>query len=136
VWVLCARVRDYTRIDAERKHSDVEIRAGHGPLNNESGTLIFRPEAVSRRLAAQSGVLTIHNLIPPRGARRFASFRPLEKDPRYENKLVKLIIPPEDFDRIRKDLNMFNANASLLFPDLDGLGSYLSWRYTKLRDET
>jgi hypothetical protein len=31
---------------------------------------------------------------------------------------------------------MMNANAALLFPDLDGLCAYLSWRYSKLRDET
>ncbi len=33
-------------------------------------------------------------------------------------------------------MDMYNANASLLIPDLDGLCSYLSWRYTQLEDET
>jgi hypothetical protein len=30
---------------------------------------------------------------------------------------------------------MLGVYASKLFPDLDGLGAYLSWRYTKLKDE-
>jgi hypothetical protein len=31
---------------------------------------------------------------------------------------------------------MFNANASLFLPNLDGRCSYLKGRYTKLGDET
>ena len=49
---------------------------------------------------------------------------------------MKLIVPPEAFAGIRKDLNMFNVNAASVFPDLDGLCSHLSWRYTALEDET
>jgi hypothetical protein len=121
VWVLCALVKDYLQAEDIKRYR---------PLDNRLATRIFRPKAISRRIVAQSGVFTIHKLI---GGKDFTA---LEDDPRYENKLEKIIIPRAAFPSIRKALDMFNANASVLLPDLDGLGCYLSWRYTKLEDET
>jgi hypothetical protein len=119
VWVLCADLEDFQELDT----------ASTEPLDNKLRTLIFRPKAISRRIVAQSAIFTVHKLI---NSRKFIA---LEKNNRYQKKLVKLIVPPEAFSGIRKDLNMYNANAALLFPDLDGLCSHLSWRYTKLKDE-
>jgi FRG domain len=124
VWVLCALVADF-RLDT--KHS--------GPFDNKSRTRIFRPKAISPRIVAQSGVFTVHRLQKAAGEKKL-KFVPLEKNRNYKDKLVKFIIPPTAFANIRSELNMLNANAALLFPDLDGLCSHLSWRYTKLRDET
>jgi len=120
VWVLCAELEDF---QLETTNTS--------PLDNKLRTLIFRPKAISRRIVAQSAVFTVHKLIE--GTSNFVA---LNKNAKYKKKLMKLIIPPEAFPSIRKDLNMFSANAALLFPDLDGLCSHLSWRYTKLRDET
>ncbi len=118
VWVLCPLVEDF-RQGVNREN----------PFENKSRTLIFRPKAVSRRIVAQSGVFTVHKIID--GGR----FVPLERNSRYKSKLVKLIIPATQFSNLRKDLDMLNANAGLLFPDLDGLGEYLTWRFTKFKDE-
>ena len=123
VWVLCAIVDDF-RLDT--KHS--------GPFDNKSRTRIFRPKAISPRIVAQSGVFTVHRLQKPGSDKKF-KFVPLEKNRNYKNKLVKFVVPPSAFASIRTELNMMNANAALLFPDLDGLCSHLSWRYSKLRDE-
>jgi hypothetical protein len=124
VWVLCALVDDF-RLDT--KHS--------GPFDNKSRTRIFRPKAISPRIVAQSGVFTVHRLQKPTGDKKF-KFVPLERNRNYNDKLVKFIVPPTAFANIRSELNMLNANAALLFPGLDGLCSHLSWRYSKLRDET
>jgi hypothetical protein len=48
---------------------------------------------------------------------------------------VKLIIEPGDFPGIRQALEVLGVNASELFTYLDGLVAYLSWHYTKLKDE-
>ena len=120
VWILCADLEDF----------QLET-AGTSPLDNKLRTLIFRPKAISRRIVAQSAVFTVHRLID-----RSSNFIALDKNIRYRKKLMKLIVPPDAFPGIRKDLNMFNVNAASVFPDLDGLCSHLSWRYTKLRDET
>jgi hypothetical protein len=124
VWVLSAVVDDF-RLNT--KHT--------GPFDNKSRTRIFRPKAISSRIVAQSGVFTVHRLQKPTGDKKF-KFVPLEKNRNYKNKLAKLIIPPSAFSSIRSELNMMNANAALLFPDLDGLCAHLLWRYSKLQDET
>jgi hypothetical protein len=123
VWVLCALLDDF-RINT--KHG--------GPFDNKSRTRIFRPKAISPRIVAQSGVFTVHRLQKPAGEKSFR-FVPLEKNLNYEDKLVKITIPPSAFSSLRSELNMLNANAALLFPDLDGLCSHLSWRHSKLKDE-
>lgn len=123
VWVLCAIVDDF-RLDTNH----------NGPFDNKSRTRIFRPKAISPRIVAQSGVFTVHRLQKPGSDKKF-KFVPLEKNRNYKNKLVKFIVPPSAFPGIRSELNMMNANAALLFPDLDGLCSHLAWRYSKLRDE-
>jgi len=48
---------------------------------------------------------------------------------------VKLTIEPGDFPGIRQALEMLGVKVSKLFPAFDGLGVYLSWGYTKLKDE-
>jgi FRG domain len=120
VWVLCAELEDF--------QLDTSVTS---PLDNKLRTLIFRPKAISRRIVAQSAVFTVHKLID-----RSSNFVALDKNARYRKKLMKLIVPPEAFVGIRTDLNMFNVNAASVFPDLDGLCSHLSWRYTKESDET
>jgi hypothetical protein len=120
VWVLCGHKEDFQ-----------QGTTGRHPLDNKLRTLIFRPKAIARRIVAQSAVFTVHKLMSDSG-----NFVALNKNRRYKKKLMKLIVPPEAFPGIRKDLNMFNTNAALLFPDLDGLCCHLSWRYTKLKDET
>ena len=90
---------------------------------------MFRPKAISRRIVAQSGVFTLHRL------QDNGRFVPLEKNKNHRGKLVKFVILHLKFAAIREELNMFNANASLFLPDLDGLCSYLKGRYSKLSDE-
>jgi hypothetical protein len=119
VWVLCADLEDF-QLDTKAT----------SPLDNKLRTLIVRPKAISRRIVAQSAVFTVHKLMDNR-----SNFIALDKYARYKKKLMKLIVPPEAFPEIRKDLNMLNVNAASVFPDLDGLCHHLSWRYTPLRDE-
>jgi len=45
------------------------------------------------------------------------------------------MIEPGDFSGIRQALEMLGVNTLKLFRDLGGLGAYLSWRNTKLKDE-
>ena len=110
LWVLRSSIDDFYQ------YEDTE---GTSPLNNKRRTLIYRPAVIAQRIAAQSGVFTVHKLIEDK---RFVA---LEKNNNYKDKLTKFVIPPESFSFIRKHLNMFNANSALMFPDLDGLCSYL-----------
>jgi hypothetical protein len=122
VWVLCAT------------NDDFNINLRREAFNNKYRTRIFRPKAIAARIVAQSGVFTAHRLHEDKLTGEL-KFIPLEKNRDYKSKLYKLIVEPEAFCSIRSELDMLNANAALMFPDLDGLCAHLSWRFTKLEDE-
>ncbi|MGP8155074.1 MAG: FRG domain-containing protein [Smithella sp.] len=120
LWVLRSSTDDFYQYD------DTE---GTSPLDNKRRTLIYRPAVITQRIAAQSGVFTVHKLID---GKRFVA---IEKNKNYKDRLTKFVIPSESFSSIRKHLNIFNVNNALMFPDLDGLCTHLTWRYTKYKDE-
>jgi hypothetical protein len=92
-------------------------------------TRIFRPKVIARRIAAQAGVFTVHKVFDEG---RSVS---LEKNSLFAKKLEKVIVPPDSFRSLRKELNACGVNYLSMFPDLDGLGQHLAWRYTWYKDE-
>lgn len=118
VWVFAPDKADY--------HPNIKKNS---PFDNKEITKIFRPRGITRRIAAQAGMFTVHKII---NKKRFIA---LEKNAKYKNKLIKLTILPKDFAPLRKDLHIFNVNQSSQFPDLDGLAKHLEWRYSWFADE-
>lgn len=117
VWLLSPDVDDF-RTDTDE----------FGPLSNKI-TKIFRPKVISRRISAQAGAFTVHKINSDGRVVKF------ERHAKFKKKLLKIIIPPEDFPRIRHRLNMLGINSATLFPDIDGLCSHLQWRYSYYDDE-
>ena len=117
VWVLIPDVEDF-RTDIER----------YGPLSNKI-TKIFRPKVISRRISAQTAAFTVHKI---NDGGRVVKF---ERHAKFKKKLLKIIVPPEHFPRIRHRLNMLGVNSATMFPDIDGLCNHLKWRYSYLDDE-
>jgi hypothetical protein len=117
VWVFKPEQSDY---DFDPNKTD--------PFNTPL-TKIFRPKIVSRRISAQTGCFTVHKI------KKDGSVVIFEKHSRFKNKLLKLIIPHEQFYYIRYRLNMLGTNYSRLFPDIDGLCRHLEWRFSYQEDE-
>ncbi len=117
VWILAANVEDF-RTDTSTAD----------PLDNNL-TKIFRPNVVSRRISAQSGVFTVHKIIDDIKMIRF------EKNKQYMNKLTKFKIRGEHFANLRKQLNMLGINYASIYPDIDGFCRNLEWRFAKFDDE-
>lgn len=117
VWLLTPEVEDF-RTDTEQ----------YGPLSNKI-TKIFRPKVISRRISAQVSAFTVHKINKNGRVIRF------ENHAKFKKKLLKIIVPPEHFPRIRHSLNILGVNNATLFPDIDGLCSHLKWRYSYLDDE-
>ena len=117
VWLLTPEVEDF-RTDTEQ----------YGPLSNKI-TKIFRPKVISRRISAQVSAFTVHKINKNGRVIRF------ENHAKFKKKLLKIIVPPEHFLRIRHSLNILGVNNATLFPDIDGLCSHLKWRYSYLDDE-
>lgn len=79
-----------------------------------TGIKSYRPPHISARIPAQRSVFTLHG------------------DPTAEvthPELVKFTITSESCFEIRKRLDSCGINQGSLFPDLEGLGNHLAWRY-------
>ncbi|MFK8103281.1 MAG: FRG domain-containing protein [Saprospiraceae bacterium] len=116
VWILAAENDDF-----RTNTSKID------PMSNKI-TKIFRSQVVSRRISAQSGVFTVHKI----ANKKIYKFETVAK---FKHKLTKLIIKPEHFSIIRKELNILGVNNFSIYPDLDGFCKHLSWRFSKKYDE-
>jgi hypothetical protein len=86
-------------------------------------TKIFRPRLIKQRINNQSGVFSIHS------SNDILDKCLLNDNPRYHKKLVKIKIPPEKIPDLQNDLNTLGVNAFSIFPELEGLCTYLQWRF-------
>lgn len=120
VWIFKTTTEDF--------HNDTDHTS---PLEN-GPTKIFRSKIVSKRISAQSGLFTVHKINARTRHGRIVNF---ERHAQFSEKLIKILIPHSSFVKIRKRLNILGINSSTVFPDLDGLCSHLTWRYSKLEDE-
>jgi hypothetical protein len=55
--------------------------------------------------------------------------RYLDESDFYKEKLIRITISRKSFSQIRNDLNTAGINAFTIFPELEGLCTYLQWRY-------
>ncbi len=96
--------------------------SGDGPFEYDR-TAKFRPRHVTKRITAQRGLFTLH---PP-----LESVLPVGDSPHKAYKVRKAIVPSTAKERLIWDLSRININERALFPDLDGLASFLTWAYSK-----
>jgi hypothetical protein len=76
----------------------------------------FIPRHLSRRIAAQAGLFTVHP----------DPYKPFDSD-----ELVKITIPNEIRHDLKKTLNLYGIDRYSLFPDLDGLANHIKWLRSK-----
>ncbi len=110
--------------------SDFIVPAADNPPFRVIGTRVFQPRHVAQRINAQAGWFTTHSFVVQK-----KHFVPLEQNKRYSAKLIKLRIPPREFEEMRYQLDRLNVNAASLFPDLDGLCRHITWEDSFLEDE-
>ena len=106
-----------------------EIDDGQNPFSLKR-TLLFQPSIVAQRITAQQGWFSFHKYDKVKNV-----FTPFEKNKVYKNRLTKFLIYPKTFSTIRADLDRFGINRFSLFPDLDGLASYIQWLKSFMNDE-
>jgi hypothetical protein len=91
-------------------------------------TRIYRPQVINRRIAAQAGVFTAHQVkVNTKG--RAEHLVALEDNTHFKDRLLKFVIPASTFVDLREQLDGCGMNRYSLFPDLDGLCRHLRWRY-------
>ncbi len=111
VWILMAEEKDF----------DLDI--GIVSPFDVTETRIFRPRIIKQRINNQSGVFTIPS------SRDMLEMHNMNELDAYQEKLIKVKIPAEKVAEIRSDLNTLGVNAFSIFPELEGLCTYLQWRY-------
>lgn len=111
VWILMAEASDF----------NLNIEA-ISPFDVPQ-TQIFRPRIIKQRINNQSGVFTIPS------SQELLERRPMNEVDTYDKKLIKIRIPADKLGQIRSDLNTLGVNAFSIFPELEGLCTYLQWRY-------
>jgi hypothetical protein len=111
VWILMAEAKDFNLNIAEVAPFDVKE------------TKIFRPRIIKQRINNQSGVFSIHS------TEEMQAMRFMNEIDSFDQKLIKVKIPPEFVREIRTDLDTLGVNAFSIFPELEGLCNYLQWRY-------
>jgi hypothetical protein len=88
-----------------------------------SGTKIFRPRIIKQRINNQSGMFSVHS------NESLTQKEAMNDAEHYRKKLLKLKIATNSFMEIRSDLSTLGVNAFTIFPELDGLCSFLQWKY-------
>lgn len=78
---------------------------------------IFRPHRVVPRITRQGGLFTVH----PKPS------TPLDKDTEHVVDLHRLVIRENYRETLLSELSYYGVNASTLFPDLDGLSTFVNW---------
>jgi FRG domain len=111
VWVLMPVAEDYA-VDIEEVH----------PFDMQQ-TKIVQPRIIRQRINNQSGVFSITS------SEELAEHSHMDDTDSYRDKLIKVKIPNEFNRDILNDLSTLGVNAFTIFPELDGLCSYLQWRY-------
>ncbi|HET8775422.1 MAG TPA: FRG domain-containing protein [Thermoanaerobaculia bacterium] len=80
----------------------------------------YRPRHVTRRIAAQRGLFTVHpNPTDPLSVGENADM------------IVRRAIVPREFKlKLLWNLSRFNVNRQSMFPDLDGLAAHIGWMFS------
>jgi FRG domain len=88
----------------------------NGPLKIAT-TIRYIPRLVTSRLRAQSGVFTVHSA----PAQDFVP----------DGAVVRIRIPREKRQDLKRSLFRHGVHEAVLFPDLDGLARHIAWCQTK-----
>jgi hypothetical protein len=111
VWILMADEDDYN-LNIEQAH----------PFDVEQSKIV-RPRIIRQRINNQSGVFSISS------SEEIQEKLSMNESDRFRKKLIKVKISSDRFPEIRNDLNTLGVNAFSIYPELEGLCTYLQWRY-------
>jgi hypothetical protein len=91
-----------------------------------SKTQVYMPNQVTQRITAQSGWFTVHKYMKDTN-----KFIALNKNTIYKDRIFKMVIPNKLRDEILFRLDRLGVNSFSIYPDLEGLSTYLSWKHLK-----
>jgi hypothetical protein len=90
-------------------------------------TQVFQPRLNNQRIIAQHGWFTLH---PYSGNPKLAT-RPIDRINTMHPYLTEIRIPSDNRDDILNSLDRHGISKRTLFPDMEGLCTYLNWKYKR-----
>lgn len=126
-----ARGADYKAIVYMMKYSEQDLIADSeraSPFDLQR-TMFFVPYIRTSRIRVQRGYFSVHQ------QNEDCRWIPMQEQPAFRERLDRIEIDPHDFTNLRFTLDRCGINRAAMFPDLDGLCSYLTWSYSLDEDE-
>jgi hypothetical protein len=96
------------------------VRDCRGSPFDVTDVLRYRPRHFKKRIAAQRGLFTVHP----------EPTKPLQHAPKDTGWLHKVLVASEAKPGLLWRLSAFDINQRSLFPDLDGLASWIAWLFS------
>lgn len=124
LWFACADTTPgdtylYALIADELQDKDVYTK---DPFSSAL-TRVFQPRLNNTRIVAQHGWFTLH-----RFSAKSKKFVPINGNPDTMKHLTEIVIPGDKRDVMLCALDRHGVSSRTLFPDLQGLCSYLNWK--------
>ena len=119
------RKKDYGVVwlyQAEKENIITETDGSNTPFNIDK-TIVYIPSHISPRITAQGSVFTAHKYISLHDW-----FYRFESNRREKVKLHKIKLYTDFFEEIGISLDLYGINEASMFPDLDGIASYIEWK--------
>ena len=91
---------------------------------NQKETKVYLPNQVTQRITVQSGWFTVHKYLKAKN-----KFVPLNKNAKYISRIHKLIMPESLREDVLLRLDRLGINSFSIYPDLEGLSHFLTWKY-------
>jgi hypothetical protein len=123
VWAFFVEDEDLVKEDNIQNATNESLQTPY----NQSITKVFRPNHVTNRIVAQSGWFTVHKFVDEK-----TGFISLNTNKKYHKKLFIIKIPDDLRNDILIGLDKLGTNSFSLFPDLEGLSDYLTWKNFKI----
>lgn len=111
----------FVYIFSARKSSLLNREEDKSPFRPTS-TKILRPPQNNNRVISQAGWFTAHHY-----STKDQKFVGLEKNSRYKDHILKILVPSLVKQKILIQLNNFGVNHSSMFPDFEGICRQLNW---------
>lgn len=116
VWILKTERNDFL------DERDPQMQSKDQQFHSISGTRLYRPRLINKRIAAQGGLFSVHELTPET---KFG----LDGDKKFRPRLQTISVASGECQAIRDELNQCGVNEVSLFPDYSGLCKHLTWFY-------
>ncbi len=101
----------------------VDLTLNESPFTTNR-TKILRPTLNNERIIAQSGWFTTH-----RFSRSNKKFVTLENHRKFKSMTTEIEVPAAQKSQILDKLSIFGINSKTIFPDINGLCSFLNWKF-------